>query len=287
MKQYAAWQAPFYSFWSKSFYVDVAKNWHGLAYIYLLVLLCFTWLFMSIKKEMDFSYQVDHAIKPMLQQLPVITINKGILSIDRPSPYTLKGSNGEAIITFDTSKTPMTPAQAPGIFFVTNNNVIFKASELNKRMMEQSKDSSSSSAYKPDNTPDQNLDLFTNTDHAVIDQAAVERMVNSFKKSVAFFVFLFALPLSFIFCVLQTLIYGLIAKAIASASQVQLSYGTLVRLSTVALTPVLLIDSLLKVRNLDSLLWGPSAFIITVAYIIFAVRANISDSNKTLPSTGS
>jgi len=287
MRQFAGWQAPFYSFWSKSFYVDVAKNWSGLAYLYLFVLLCFTWLFMSIKSGMDFSYQADHFVKPWIQQFPVITVNKGILSIDQSSPYTVKNANGEAIITFDTSEKPMASTKAPGILLVTKKTVIFKASELDKQIIEQSKDPTLAARYRKTPTPDQDMDLFSTVDHAVIDQNTVNQLIGNVKKSVAFFVFLIFLPLGLIFCLLQSLIYGLFAMAIASANQINLTYGTAVRLATITLTPVLLIDALLHIRNLvsllpgpSSLLWSPVALAITVGYIIFAVRANIIDPNQ-------
>jgi Protein of unknown function (DUF1189) len=292
MRQYAVWQAPFYSFWSKSFYIDVAKNWHGLGYLYLLVLLCFTWLFMSIKTEIDFSYHADHFLKPLIQQLPAITINKGTLSINRPSPYTIKNSDGEAIITFDTGEKPMTPEHAPAIFLVTKKTIVFKGSQLDKQIIEQSKDPALAARYNKNPARDQDMDLFSTIDQAVIDQNTVNQVVDRFKNSVAFLLFIIALPLGFVLCVLQSLIYGLFAMAIASANQINLTYGTAVRLSTIALTPVLLIDSLLHMRNLvsllggvNSLLWSLVALSITMGYIIFAIRANMTDPNqKTQPS---
>jgi len=287
MRQYAGWQAPFYSFWSKPFYVDVAKNWGGLAYAYLFVLLCFTWLFLSIKIDMDFSYNADHFMKPIIEQLPVMTIDKGILSIDHVSPYTIKTTTGEALITFDTSDKPMNPPQAPGIFLVEKNTVIIKASELHKRLKEVNKESGASSPYDGTPPPDQNMDLFSGTDHAIIDQKTVNQSINSLKKLLAIFVFVIALPLGFILCVLQSLIYGLLAMAIASANQINLSYGAAVRLSVVAMTPVILMDSLLKLRHADSIFWGPIAFLITVVYIIVAVRANMDDPNQKSQTTNS
>ena len=219
---------------------------------------------MAIKREIDFSYQADRFIKPLTQQLPLITIDKGKLSIDRACPYTIKSTTGEPVITFDTREKPITAAQSPGIFVVRNSNIIFKASELDKQLIEQSKDSGLSARYDKAPPPDQDMDLFSTVDHAVIDQSSVNLLLNKFKKSVAILIFVMALPLGFLLCVLQSLIYGLLAMAIASANQIKLSYGTMVRLSTVAMTPVLLIDSLLKMRNLDSIIWGPIALAIMV-----------------------
>jgi hypothetical protein len=281
MRQFAGWQAPFYSFWSKSFYIDVAKNWGGVAYAYLFVLLCFTWLFMSTKIEMEFSYKADHVLKPVIEQLPLMTIKKGILSIDRPSPYTIKGADGVAFITFDTRDNPMKPAEAPGIFLVEKNTAIFKPSEADKLLGVESKEPQ---LYKRAN-PDQNMDLFSNVDQAVIDQKSVNQVITTFKRSLAIGVFLVALPLGFILCMVQSLLYGLLAMAIASANQINISYGAAVRLSVVAMTPVLLVDSLLKLRNLNSIFWGPIALFITVGYIMFAIRANIDEPSQKSQST--
>ena len=278
MRQYAGWQAPFYSFWSKSFYVDVAKNWGGLAYLYLLVLLCFTWLFMSVKLQIDFSYQIDHSIRPMIPQMPVITVDKGSLSIDKPSPYTVNGVDGKAKITFDTRDNPIKAADAPGIFLVKKNIIIFKESELDKQLAEVREGKNDSSA--PIGRPDQEIDLFSTFDHAVMDQKVDNEFLDTIKKSIFVFVFPIALPCGFCLCVVQSLIYGLFAMAVASANQVSLSYASAVRLSIMAMTPVILLDSLLKLRNLDSIFWGPLALIITIGYIMFAVRSNVSDPNQ-------
>jgi Protein of unknown function (DUF1189) len=281
MKQYAGWQAPFYSFWSKSFYVDVAKSWSGLAYAYLFVLLCFTWLFMSAKIEMEFAYNADHVMKPVIEQLPVMTINKGILSIDHPSPYTIKGTSGEPFIIFDTRDKPLKSSEASCLFLVEKNTVIFKPSEADKLMIEHGKESG---MYRQP-SPDQNMDLFSTVDQAVIDQKALVQAIGIFKKIFAIFIFVIGLPLGFILCALQSLFYGLLAMAIVNANKVNLTYGACVRLSVVAMTPVLLLDSLLKLRNANSVFWGPIALVITVGYIMFAVRAVMDDPGQKSQST--
>jgi len=277
MKQYAGWQAPFYSFWSKSFYVDVAKNWTGLAYAYLLVLLCFTWLFMSAKIEMDFAYNADRFMKPIIEQLPVMTINKGILSIDHPSPYTVKGNSGEPIVIFDTRDQPLKSSETSCLFLVEKNTVIIKPSQADKLLPEHTKDSAS---YEQQANPDQNFDVFSTVDQAVIDQNAVIQGINTFKKIFAVFTFIVGLLMGFILCAVQSLIYGALAVTVANANKLSLSYGACVRLSVLAMTPVLLLDSLIKLRNASSLLWGPIALVITIGYIIFAVRAVMEDSEQ-------
>mgnify|MGYP000550136054 FL=1 len=122
MKQLAAWQAPFYSFWSKSFYADVAKNWRGLAYGYLFALICFTWIFIAIRKQLDMNYLAEHDFYTLADQMPKVTIEKGVLSIDKPSPYTITNRNDVPVITFDTSEKPIDLKEIPGNFLVTKNS---------------------------------------------------------------------------------------------------------------------------------------------------------------------
>jgi hypothetical protein len=253
MKQYAAWQAPFYSFWSKSFYSDVAKNWHGLAYGYLFAVICFTWIFIAVKKQIDFAYIADHDFYPLAEQMPKTTIDKGIISIDKPCPYTMTNGQGRAIITFDTREKPIELKDVPGNFLVAKDGIYFKNTDV---------------AYSERKTSkDEKLDLST-IDHQIIDSTAAKQFIS----------------LAFIFCALQTLLYALIGRIVSKLSKVCLSYGTLIRIAAVALTPALLIDSILKVRGLDVNLlpiWPILAFLISVGYIIFAISANtVKQDNK-------
>ncbi len=273
MRQYAGWQAPFFSFWSKSFYVDVAKNWHGLAYLYLLFLICFTWLFMSIKKQLDVAYFADQFVNPIVRQMPTVVIVKGVLSIDRPSPYAIKTASDQAIVVFDTREKPMAPSECAGTYLITRNTVYYCPKTGSNEEI----------AAIASNKANQ-IDLST-IDRALIDQNAANQFIKEIKKSVALIVFIVMVPLAFIFCVLQTLIYGLIGKLIANLNKIEMSYGTLVRLSTLTLTPVLLIDSLLKVRDINSSFWLILSFIIPICYLTFAIRANMDNANNQAEST--
>jgi hypothetical protein len=81
-------------------------------------------------------------------------------------------------------------------------------------------------------------------------------------------------PFGFLFCVIQTLIYALIGKIFTSVMGVDLSYPSLIRLSSVCLTPVLLVDSILKVSAINVGLWWLCAIVIALGYLGFAVFSN-------------
>lgn len=282
MKQYAAWQAPFYSFWSKPFYYDVAKNWRGLAYGYLFAIICFTWVFMSIKKQMDMTYLAEHDIYPVVEQMPKLTIDNGILSMDKPSPLTLDNTSGAPVITFDTREKPMTLNEAPGAFLVTRDGVYYKTASAYTK-------AGAHLVYTEAQAKEQKFD-FSTVGHQVVDKNSARQFVSDFCRSFALIVFMIAVPVAFVFCVIQTLLYALLGILIARISKIELSYGTLIRLSTVALTPVLIVDSIIKVRGADASLltiWPIAAMIITVGYLFFAIQANIVNQSDKSEVSGS
>ena len=271
MKQFTIWQAPFYSFWSKSFYIDVAKNWRGGTYLYLFLLICFTWVFMSIKKQMDFVYFADHQIAPVIAQMPVVTIDKGILSIDKPTPCTLKNKDGETIITFDTSDKPMALDSIPEDTYLVTKKAIYMYSQK-----------TGIGGWRRDAGGTQ-ADFSTFPDHVVFDQKAAHQFVSDLSKALPIIIFMIGVPVGFVFCLLQSLIYGLIGLIMIRLEKIDLSYGALVRLSAVAMTPALLIDSIIKVRSFDQTtyyLWPIVALIINLAYVIFAVYVNITNQDN-------
>jgi len=345
MRQYASWQAPFYSFWSKSFYVDVARNWTGEAYGYLLLLICFTCLFMSIRATVDITdgnniantnttkSQRDVALgkgkrqhietttttttttggqwsvgfnttkddngsksanrhyairlslidlihpsvydfKSFVQQIPThITIEKGIFSTDAPSPRTLRDVFGKPIITFDTRKKFMSLDENPASVFLFTQNAIFVKGPLK---VDASINNFLKVHYETTTTNKIDLGGMENGSfHLSVDNSTnLEQSCGDFIRSIVLAAYIVLVPLGFIFCVVQSLIYGLIGMLIANLNKMRMPYGTLVRLSTIAMTPVLLVDTFLKALDFNLESWSLWAFVITIGYLVFAIRAN-------------
>jgi hypothetical protein len=79
---------------------------------------------------------------------------------------------------------------------------------------------------------------------------------------------------SFIFRAIQILVYALIGMAFASMLKVQLSYSTLMRLTAIALTPVLILDLILEFSPLKVPFWTILGIIVGLGYLMFAINAN-------------
>ena len=122
MKQFSGWQALFLSFWSSSLYKDVAKEWRGVGYLYLLAVICLTTFFVVLQIQVVLVPQFEQLTKSIVNQLPAVKIEKGLLSIDKPSPYTIiEPKSGKAFITFDTRSEPVSIEESKSTMLITKD----------------------------------------------------------------------------------------------------------------------------------------------------------------------
>lgn len=266
MKQYTGWQALYLSFYSTDLYRDVAKNWQGVGYLYLLLVVCLTALFICVQVQVVAVPKAKDVIDTIINQAPSIKIDKGKLSIDKPSPFVIKEpKSGQTLITFDTSDRPMTLAESKSVVLVTSKQIV------TVKRTAMSRDTGGGASSVP--IAEETYDLST-VDHFDFDKTQVESTIHSFLNWLGALMFLILVPFGFLFCVIQTLIYALIGKIFTSVMAVDLSYPTLIRLTAVCLTPVLLADSILKVSGTNLPLWWLCAIVIALGYLGYAVFAN-------------
>jgi hypothetical protein len=79
-----------------------------------------------------------------------------------------------------------------------------------------------------------------------------------------------------VFCMIQTLIYALIGLIVSNVMNVGLSFGQLVRIAAVALTPGLLLETVIRCTGHQIPFWGVIAMAIAIGYVIYGVRANVN-----------
>lgn len=317
MKQYSGWQALFLSFWSSSLYKDVAEQWHGVGYLYLLFVVSLNLFLMTLQTQFVTVPAIKRIVDQVVVQLPNVTIDKGKLAIDKDSPYVIKEtSKGISLITFDTRPKPISFAESKSFALVTSDAIYIK--KLDQKLKSEGDLFSEPNAKEktpeqwagvqkiefaavgckpdlsvpvvsdpvvsdvgdiPDIKPDIKLDI--NFVTQMLDASSVKEMLDTFCTWAAPVLFLGSLPFVFLYRVLQTTFYGLIGKVFSNTLKVNLSYATLVRLSSVALTPVLFLDSLQQVLLARSPAWSNSwtllSIILALGYLYFAVRSNVSD----------
>ena len=62
------------AFYSQPLYQDVARNWRGITFLYLLIVLALTWLPGMVKVQRDMSEFVRKDAPAVLRQIPRVSI---------------------------------------------------------------------------------------------------------------------------------------------------------------------------------------------------------------------
>ena len=90
MKRYTIIHPLFMSFFSKSLYKDVARNWKGVNFLYLFLLLALCWIPETIKFQSGLSDFIKNDAPGIVEQIPEITIYQGEVSTDPPGIHSIK-----------------------------------------------------------------------------------------------------------------------------------------------------------------------------------------------------
>ncbi len=247
-------QAPLLSFFSRPLYRSAATEWGGLAYGYLfLVILAFA-VILSAQLYVQSSKFFQTSLPPFMDQIPDFTIEDGELSIDAPMPMEIKNPDtGDLIAVIDTRRGAKFPENIN--VSVERTRFVVKRNDVETRIYEFA----SFGDYK---VTKESLQGFVKTIQALLVPLAFAALFLG----------------GFIFCAVQVLIYALFGTLMASLTNTQLSYGALVRLSVVAITPVLILDIIWKLTQVTVPVWWLVSILIALGYLYFGISANAQTS---------
>ena len=252
MKKYSMLHIPFMSFYSKSLYRDVAHNWKGTGLLYLLILLVICWLptmaamhsglFGGSEKERT---EVVSGHKPQYDK-------SGRSAYSQQSPSGHKRRGPSIVIDLPHGK-EASPDRIAIHMFAAFMRLILSARD------------------NPEGEPDLRV-LFGMFD---FDQTSQKKRVQQDVMSnyLLFMLYLLALAGSYVFRVLQVLVYAAIGQLFAAWAGAKLEYDALMRLSVVAITPVIIAAAILDAAGITipfSWVW---AFLCAMGYLYFGVRA--------------
>jgi len=252
MKRYSIFHPLVLSFFSKSLYRDVAKNWRGTGLLYLFLILALMWIPTIIKGQLATTAWVEGDSKGITSQIPAITISKGQVSTDVTTPYFIKDpKTGTDIAIIDTTGTYETLENTEAKLLLTKSKLIVRQNAGRT----QTNDLSGVQSFQ-------------------VDRARVESWLAATRQWFVPVVYPLALIFSFILRAIQILIYALIGLLFARTLQATLSYKALMRLAAIAITPVLILNLLFEFVPLHIPWWFLIGIVIALAYLFFAVKVN-------------
>jgi len=252
MKKFSIIHIPVLSFFSKDFYREVGLQWKGICFGYLLLILAVCWIPMIVRIHLGFASFVKNNAPPFVEQIPEITITDGQVSIKEPQPYFLRvPDSNEIIAVIDTTGSIESLEDANAFFLLTDNSMIIRKSDIETQTIDLSQ-----------------IESFT------MDSARITRWLNIIKKLLVVIMYPVVLLSSYVYRIIQALIFAAVGLLFASLCKVSLSYGALLRLAVVAMTPCMIVKTVFGLAGVHLPCGvGLVYLLVALAYLYFGVYA--------------
>jgi hypothetical protein len=252
MKRYSILHPLALSFYSKDLYRDVAQQWRGTGFLYLLLLLALAWIPQTIKVHIGFAEWLDENAPAFLLQVPPISIRNGEVFTPVDTPYVITSNTGEAIAIIDLTGQHTDLDDTSAVILVTQDKILLKQEQRHETRM---------------------YDLGQVQEFS-LDRHDLERWAVAARKWLWLGFYLIVVPSEFVYRILQALLYAAVELLFCQSLKISLEYLTLVRLAVIAVTPVILLQTALGLADLRI----PGAFLLwlglALGYLYFGVKAN-------------
>jgi hypothetical protein len=248
MRRYNILQPLWLAFYSKALYRDVRHAWQKLVFAYLLLLIALCYLPLAYHLHIRIN-QFTQNLQPWTRQLPTIIIQDHQVSIDAPVPYTIKNpDNGHDFAIIDTSGNINTLENTDAPILLTRTQLLVRANAHSVKTY--------------------NFTQLNNHRYTADDVKAFAEKIGA----VFIFVFYpFIILFYFLAGLLEALVYTVLAKLFINTD---LPFQQLFRLAIVAITPQVIIFSLLGLLTVTLPYKWIIYFALGMGYLFFAIEAN-------------
>jgi len=242
------------SFFSADLYRDAALHWRAFAFGYLALLLGIAWLVTVAVLHHRFRVWYANDAPAIVAQIPPVSLKDGELSAEVEQPYFLTdGTSGEVVVVIDTTGTITTLEQAGARVLLTKTEAIVENNPREIRV------------YR-----------FNTIGDFAVDQARIQRWLAWLANWLGFILFPFTLAGSYLYRVIQILIYALIGLLFARILQVQLSYPAAVSVAILSITPPVLLSTAVQLSQATIPFPWVFWFLMAMSYLFFGVYSNRS-----------
>lgn len=221
-------------------------------FFYLLFLLALSWIGVIYGMQIALNKSYTKNSELIVSQMPVMTIKDGKLSTPEAKPYFVKDpeTKGTLVVVDATGQyTSLEAAKAPVL--VTQTAVI--------------------SQTKPDQI---RIDKIPNGLNMVVKPDVVNDYIKKYIGYTWILLFILFVIFSYILRLIQVLIYALCGLVFKAIFKVPLTYGQLIVITIVALTPVIVLSTILDLFGIFVPNEGLIGFMLTMLYLCFGILAN-------------
>lgn len=247
------------SFYSPDFYREVARRWRGMGALYLLCLLIGCWVPFFLAMDFALTHLLEDAVLPIVRQLPPIAIRHGRVTISADQPVHIRHSETGAVMAIlDTTGETTTLQDTGAWLLLTDTHLLTQWKEWEKQKVSL-----------------QNVEDF------YVDAPLLALALQRSKRWFVLGAFPLAVGVSYGYRIVLALLLGLAGLGFSKMLGAGLHYRSTVRMSAVAMTPALILDTAVSVSLLlkapaESIpFWWLICIGISVAYLFGAVAANV------------
>lgn len=259
MKQYNIFQAIFMSFYSKDLYRDVAAHWGAKVFLYLLMILALSWILPVTQVQLALNLAYSQNSDKIVDQMPVITIKDGKVSTPENRPYVITSpTTKENVVVIDTSGQYTTLEQAKASVLLTETAVIMQSDPHEIKTYQIHKDV-----------------------NMVVNPKVISAYVQDYLGYVWIPLFIALLLVAYLYRIFQALIYAVIGLLFGAIAGTSLTYGQIVQITLVAITPALILSCVLDALAITFPYQILLYFVITMVYLCYGVCANKPPKNIT------
>jgi hypothetical protein len=253
------------SFYSKPMYRDVALSWRGSGLGYLFALLTFCWIPMMIVFQAAFLDFSSNEMPAIARQLPKIAIVDGNVSATGDQPcYIRLPDSKDVLAIIDTTGQIQSLDTAQAAVLLTKNKLMFKATKFETRTFDLSQ-----------------------VRNLVLDEDVIMSWIDTARMYLVLLLYPVCLLASFVYRTVQVLFYAAIGAIFASSCKKNLSFPVIFRLSTVAITPPIVISLVLAGAGCSLPPdMTPVYFVMAMAYLLFGIQAATTQEVTEQPQVG-
>lgn len=248
----AALRPLYLTFYSAPFYREVGRELSGgwFGYLFFVVTLCAV-------PGMVGGYGVLSAffgkeLPAVIRQIPTVVVSGGQASIDPPGPHVVYSpTDNSPLLLLDTSGQVTSLDNTKASMLLTRDKMLLRQESREPRVFPMSA-----------------------LDNTVIDEALLDGWRTTMWNWMTVIYFPVAALMSFLFRMLQVLLFAVVALLYARRIHAPVDYPGALRLTVFASTPAIVVSAFRDALRLTSNLGTVFDFLLILAYIHFAVRAN-------------
>jgi hypothetical protein len=257
-------QAPFMAFYSGDLYRDVGLNWTGTGFAYLFLLLLACMVPKAVQLQFSLRNFAENSAPAVITQVPEIKIANGEASALVVQPYTIRDpESGKPLAIVDTTGATVSLDGSDAFLLLKKTEIVVKRNALDTRSVSLKE-----------------IRNFT------LNQNVINRVVNLVRSYGVLVFAVLALIGAFIYRLVQALIYGALGLAIAGLLGTSVTYGRLLRLSVMAVTPVILVSTVVAVTRFNVPHFRLLCFAAAMGFLYLGIKSVAGRQEPVPPAPG-